>query len=599
MGSTGLVDITIAGFGTPIAAIFDYGLGLADDTQQTTLRASIGFTDGTNQAVSAIGTRNNSATSSTSREHLSGAVVLEINDSGGLVARANFDSFIADGVRINVTNSSANRFCMVTLIGGDATSAKVDFTPQLGTSAGTTNINTIGFEPDLVLTSCIGVTSSTGSGSQTILSEGLAVNDGADFNAMLGVYAQDNINPSNTGQYISNTYAAGQYFADVLAWGGTVNNYSGSGFDVVTNASAGNDVFAYLAVKFNNTFIKAAIEDSPTTTGSKSFGATPSTPNYLRILGSSASSIGTVTSGLNYTVFNADTTEQASFTYSARDNITPTSTGSLSKSSSFKQLDQSGSTQFDSSFTGFTSTGADFNFTTVVGTARKWITLFVCEVSSGIDVNPNAVNSDSVANNPTLQFNVDTNVIGQTANTSSISNNPALQFNTDINITGVTVNSSSIVINPAITVSSNITVNGQTVNSESLSNNPLISITSGVFIAGQTVNTQSISNDPSLQFDLSVTGNTVNTNSASVNPSISFGLVIAGNSVNTDSVSNDPTLQFNIDITGQTTNTLSNSINPAIQIGEITYTLDSATNINALSLSVNINAPILSTNING
>jgi hypothetical protein len=196
-------------------------------------------------------------------------------------------------------------------------------------------------------------------------------------------------------------------------------------------------------------------------------------------------------------------------------------------------------------------------------------------IAAGIDVNPNVVNSDSVANNPTLQFNVDTNVIGQTANTSSV------------------------VINPAITVSSNITVNGQTVNSESLSNNPSISITSGVFIAGQTVNTQSISNDPSLQLDLSVTGNTVNTDSISVNPSISFGLVIAGNSVNTDSVSNDPTLQFNIDITGQTTNTLSNSINPAIQIGEITYTLDSATNINALSLSVNINAPILSTNING
>ena len=220
-------------------------------------------------------------------------------------------------------------------------------------------------------------------------------------------------------------------------------------------------------------------------------------------------------------------------------------------------------------------------------------------IAAGINVTPNTVNSDSVALNPTVTVNIDTNVSGQVVNTSSISNNPTLQFNTDINVQGVVVNSDSVTNNPAINIGSNITVNGQVVNSDSVSNDPTVNITSSVFVVGQVVNTESISNDPSLQFDLSISGSTSNTDSVSLDPSISFGLVVSGQTVNTESVSNNPTLQFNIDISGQTVNTLSNSINPAIQIGEITYSIDTATNIDALSLSININAPILSTNING
>lgn len=220
-------------------------------------------------------------------------------------------------------------------------------------------------------------------------------------------------------------------------------------------------------------------------------------------------------------------------------------------------------------------------------------------ITAGIDVTPNTVNSNSVAINPTITVNIDTNVSGQVVNTSSISNNPTLQFNTDINVQGVVVNSDSIANNPAINIGSNITVNGQVVNSDSVSNDPTVNITSGVFVVGQVVNTESISNDPSLQFDLSIAGSASNSDSVSLDPSISFGLVVSGQAVNTESVSNNPTLQFNIDISGQTVNTLSNSINPAIQIGEITYSIDTATNIDALSLSININAPILSTNING
>ncbi len=220
-------------------------------------------------------------------------------------------------------------------------------------------------------------------------------------------------------------------------------------------------------------------------------------------------------------------------------------------------------------------------------------------IAAGIDVTPSTVNSDSVALNPTVTVNVDTNVSGQVVNTSSISNNPTLQFNTDINVQGVVVNSDSVANNPAINIGSNITVNGQVVNSDSVSNDPTVNITSSVFVVGQVVNTESISNDPSLQFDLSISGSTSNTDSVSLDPSISFGLVVSGQTVNTESVSNNPTLQFNIDISGQTVNTLSNSINPAIQIGEITYSIDTATNMDALSLSININAPILSTNING
>lgn len=382
----GLKDITIAGFGPVIGAIFEYGIATVDDTVSPHIRSSIGFTDGVKQFSISVASDNVATTSNTSRILRDDSVITEITGNGTLLAKVSFNSFITDGVRLDVTDALAeNRYCIVTLIGGDATDVYVSRTGSLGGVATTTTFTTVGFEADLILTATVGVTVTNvnNSAAPAILTQGIAVNDGDNFNAMIGTFASDAVTSSNTGQYVSDTYATGQYFSDALTWGGTINNYTTSGFDVVTNASSGSDIFAYIAIKFSNTFIKASIEDSPTVTGSKSFGATPFTPNFLKILGSGASVVNTGTSGLNYSIFSGDATRQNSYTYYDEDNNTTTNTGQLSKASYLKQLTETGTVQFDASFTNFTATGADFNFATTDATARKLITLFVGEVGGG------------------------------------------------------------------------------------------------------------------------------------------------------------------------------------------------------------------------
>jgi hypothetical protein len=377
LGTTGTQDITISGFGTCIGAIFDMNVGDTDNTVQTTDRSSIGFCDGTRQAVSAVGSVNGVTTTQTARIERDNAVIVDMSGNQSIAGIAVFDSFITDGVRINVTTASANRFCNVTLIGGDATNVYVNYSPSLGTSAGNTVISTVGFEPDLVQASCTGLDAVNAVGAHSIITRGIAVNDGADSNFMRGAFDQNALAATNTGSYVSNVYSVGQFFNNALSWGGSIGSYAPNGFTVTTNSDSGDDIFAYIAIKFADTFVKAEIEDSPATTGSSSLGSTPSTPNFLQIIGSSASALNTATSGLSESDSYFDAANQYSASSYAVDNVSTSDSGKINKSGGLRQLDSSGATEINSTFTAFTSTGATFNFSPTV--ARKFITLFVGE----------------------------------------------------------------------------------------------------------------------------------------------------------------------------------------------------------------------------
>tara|TARA_R110000868_G_scaffold301380_1_gene561845 strand:- start:915 stop:2411 length:1497 start_codon:yes stop_codon:yes gene_type:complete len=451
LGSTGTQDITIAGFGTCIGAIFDMNVGDVDNTVQATDRRSIGYCDGTNVALSFLGATNGVSTSNTSRRESSTSVIAEMDGGGTISGVATFNSFITDGVRINVTSTSPNqRFCTVTLIGGDATNVKVNFSPALGTSAGNTVVSTVGFEADLVMTSCAGLASNAGLADHSILSRGIAVNDGADSNFMRGTFDQDGLGTTKTGSYLSDTYATGQYFTNALSWGGSIGSYTSSGFTVTTNKSASNDVFAYIAIKFANTFVKASIEDTPAATGAASFGATPSTPNFLQILSGGAAALNTPKGGLNTSDFYGDATNQYSVSSFSADNVSIADNGKINKTGGLIQLDTVGTTQLDSTFTGFTATGADFNFTTT--TAKKAIVLFIGAVAGGsaIELTPTTINSNSQSFNPVIQYASLLSLTPSVVNSNSDSLDPLVEYKAVINITSQLINSASVSLNPFI-----------------------------------------------------------------------------------------------------------------------------------------------------
>jgi hypothetical protein len=554
-------DVSISGLSfTPKLILFYRGNTTSSGSDYELTCGAASGTALADQWVICANSDNAKTTSEVARYINTGSCLAVIAASSNtLRSEGNLKSIESDGFTIEFTTTlSAFGYTYIAFGGNDL---DIDVGTLTVPSTDSTDFSATGlsFQPKAVQVASAWFDSLGTLGANAFTTLGVSTGAGESFSIQSGM--RDNKTTSDTYRYISNTKILKRGLNQGVAPDVEVSfkQFNSDGFTLTADsAPGGTSPLPYIAWG-GNINVKKTQVTQPATNGVQNITGLGFEPDFTFTYSAqlTSSSIDSTNTVANSSLSIGFSDGVNSYAWETRDD------NGLSTTSSYK-------VGFDGIYSGGTnvsartgqatyanaSDGFDLTWTDNDGTQREIFALSIGAIpAADIDVNPNVVNSDSVANNPTLQFNVDTNVIGQTTNTSSISNNPALQFNTDINITGFTVNSNSVVINPAITVSSNITVNGQAVNSGSLSNNPLISITSGVFIAGQTVNTESASNNPSLQ--------------------------------------------FNIDIAGQTTNTLSNSINPAIQIGEITYTLDSATNINALSLSVNINAPILSTNING
>jgi hypothetical protein len=110
--ATGLFDITIAGFGTPKAAIFLYyrDTGAAGSPNRQDIYMGYGFTDGVGQHAS-MASWNNNAASSAGRRAQSGSKVAILEQSGANDVA--FSSWITDGVRLAVNNGGALTGCRV------------------------------------------------------------------------------------------------------------------------------------------------------------------------------------------------------------------------------------------------------------------------------------------------------------------------------------------------------------------------------------------------------------------------------------------------------------------------------------------------------
>jgi hypothetical protein len=504
LGTTGTQDITISGFGTCIGAIFDMNVGDTDNTVQTTDRSSIGFCDGTRQAVSAVGSGNGNTTTETARLERDNAVIVDLSGNQSIAGLAVFDSFITDGVRINVTTASANRFCNVTLIGGDATNVYVNYSPALGTSAGNTVISTVGFEPDLVQASCTGLGAVNSVAAHSIITRGIAVNDGADANFMRGAFDQSGISTTNTGSYVSNVYSIGQFFNNTLGWGASIGSYTSNGFTVTTNTDSNDDIFAYIAIKFADTFVKAEIEDSPSTTGSSSLGATPSTPNFLQIIGSGASALNTATAGLNESDSYFDATNQYSASSYSVDNVSTSDNGKINKSGGLRQLDSSGATEINSTFTAFTSTGATFNFSPTV--ARKFITLFVGETGGALTITESVATLNMTSVDPVIDF------------TGLIS---IVEGSEPLNITS---------IDPTVTLTATLTITESTSTLNITNNDPDITLTAPdtlvITESAATLNITTQSPNITLSGTLSIVESTKTIDMLTRNPSVTLGLPV-------------------------------------------------------------------------
>jgi len=417
--STGTQDITISGFGTPKAAIFYYNVNTDDDTIFNLVRLSEGYTDGTNQAVTAITSADGQSTTNCKRAVRNDAVIAAISTSS-YQTRANFDSWVTDGVRINITTApSAARFVTVVLINGDDVLSTFAGTPTLSSTSTVVNV---GFEASLVVMSTVGQSVNPASPvDQSIFSSGFAVNDGSDTNA--GVFSSDQtaLSTSNSGSYTSDQYSVGEVFNNTLNWGGSVGSYTGTGFTVTTTVSPSTDVIALLAIELDTgAQAKIVNYDSPTSAGARNFTGSGFTPSFVMMQTSNNTSLDTNQDGTAVGTFVADDTNQYTNTHTSLDNVSTSVCKILTKSGGLAQLNGN-SKQFDSTFTSFNSDGCEINFSVVDGTIRKWTALYIGEVSSGITVTGTAVPTQTEADVVTGGKTIILTVAGDTFVTGSSS----------------------------------------------------------------------------------------------------------------------------------------------------------------------------------
>ncbi len=377
--STGTQDVTLSGFGTPKGAIAFWG-GDADATQRNHAVFGVGFTDGTNSRLATVSAENETGASSDAYRLQRNDKFIDILDGASTSKDhvVSFNSWITDGVRLNIDAASASvRTVIIILIGGSDVSGVVVGDINLGT--GTSAITeTIGQTSDIILTCGNGSGSYGSVGGQAIFSMGMYVNDGSNSQVGVGWWSEDQVNPSDVGGYFSNANATMQAYNGSVAWQAAISNVTSTAFDITPTANAGSDTVNYISIATTNSpDISLDFMDGPTATGDYSSTAPGFLPDFALAFLSDATTVNTLQAHEALSVAAFDGTNVLSLSTSNQDATNPPIAKTEFNSGSIDTLEDATTDSYIGTFSSFDATGFTLNFSTVPASARKWAVLTV------------------------------------------------------------------------------------------------------------------------------------------------------------------------------------------------------------------------------
>lgn len=378
--TTGTQDITIPGFGTPKAARFIAGPALANGTARDNLEASLGATDGTRQYVLAGAAEHNNTSSDTYQRAATDEVIMVLDATDGTIkVEANFDSWITDGVRINVGATTGGAFLVnVVLFGGSDLSAYVN------TTALTTQNNSVtltpNFEANALFVDSHGGSFNDTSAAGAIMSTGVASYDGSTIRQCANLYrSEDNVAAGGTTRGFIRTTGVAEFlssrYAELASITSTQFNLTARGADL----SAFN--VGYLAIGLaNGAQAWAGVLNAPTATGDADFTSPGFQPAFGFLVPTMIATVDAeqtdgTGSGWGISVFTAD--DEYCYAWADEDGSDPVDTQSLADSKAINVAAHTGVNAFTATFSSFLSTGVRLNFTAVDSTVRKWPALFI------------------------------------------------------------------------------------------------------------------------------------------------------------------------------------------------------------------------------
>src|SRR3990172_4344641 len=297
-------DVTSASFGTAQLALF-VGQHIAEDPDVVGAGAafSIGATDGVNEAFHMIRDRDASSElrkrAGQDTTASNGTLCVHTSANGGdLQYAGRWNSWITDGVRIDVTNVAAGSKSVVAAFFKGFDNVYVGEANASSTQDGTVGITAPGFTPDIfiVLWSDSVVNNTTSVGNHFSL--GFAVRNGSQVCAS---HFYEEAVTSNVKSFVASNRVAKKLLAASTSSGLEVTSWDANGVTVTTRDSAGGGLsqdFIYIALKLPaGEQAWCGTINTPTATGSTDFTAPGFQPTFGMIVPSYNSALDTVDTG--------------------------------------------------------------------------------------------------------------------------------------------------------------------------------------------------------------------------------------------------------------------------------------------------------------
>ncbi len=384
--AAGSVDFTSSGFGTPTAAIILYGDANTTNNPQASSGIGVGFWDGTNVRTMSLWAQDGAA--ATLAKRIARTDVAAAIANGGSTWSCSYTiSNITDGVRLTLStdNTTLDRYATVILLAG--VSAKVlSLTTNATVDTGTTSAS-LGFAPDLILTTCIGFTGQTPNSGTTqtstgLLSFGLAASDGTHRMSAWQILQSASV--ETVSAYFSEAYCAGQLSATAIDYGIEITAWGSDDFTATSRiAGTGSDLIYVLALGGADLSFLAGTITTATSTGAVDTTTTGIDPSAV-LLGmtavDTAATIKTDSQASSFSIGAASSTVNGGFAAVDEDNAGTSNADSAYSATKALYLRTSASgTSSDLVAADVTPATGKFttNYTTVSATARKgWYLAF-------------------------------------------------------------------------------------------------------------------------------------------------------------------------------------------------------------------------------
>lgn len=383
----GTQDITIDRLGNrvPAAALFFVTRATTDgDFSDHAIFGMGAATDTSEQWAWCIKDEDGQNPTDLDRRGATDECVMILDTAGNVDGEANFSAFIAGGVRINWGNTPAAAYLLtVVLFVGSSLSAKADVFTTNALQNNSTDVNTVGFPPDVLLTSCFGFTFTDATAAGTLPAIGTVTNKASVSQFCWGMGGSNGVSPSGQFAQITDDYGTGQVnAAGGWTWAGEFGSFDSDGFSCTTRlGGSGGDQVGYLALAFNGAVdFWAGIIDTPTSTGNQLQTGPGFEPQAVITAVTQMPAIDT-----GYTNGNAgsvgvsvfDGSEEYCNSVQIEDAVVASDTKSLSDNASVLLPNDDGTMGHMAFFKSFDPTGWTWNFTQTEGTAVKYWALAI------------------------------------------------------------------------------------------------------------------------------------------------------------------------------------------------------------------------------